>query len=257
MHAISGSGEPVVFVHGNGSTHETWNEVIAAMSSQARCISYDLRGHSPTAPRLIDPTLETFVQDLEDLRCELKLDRFHLVGQSLGAYIAAAHSLAHPERVRGLALLAAPASRAPSEREALSALIERFKRDGVMLVMPDLVRYWYTDAFAAAHPEAVARRLAQIAAIDEEVFIRTYELYNATEIMPWLNAINCPTLVMTGEFAQGCGASVARTTAEKIKNAKLVILKDLKNGLLTESPQRVSRELISVFGLGAARPGSS
>jgi 3-oxoadipate enol-lactonase len=249
MHAISGSGEPVVFVHGNGSTHETWNEVIAAMDGRGSCISYDLRGHSPTAPALAEATLDIFVQDLEDLRCELGLDRFHLVGQSLGAFISAAYSLAHPERVRGLALLAAPAGRGAAAQEALSALITRFKREGVMQVMPDLVRHWYTDAFAAAHPASVGKRLAQIATIDEDVFIRTYELYGATEILPWLGAIKHRTLVMTGEFAQGCGASVARLTAETIEEAKLVILDGLKNGLLTESPQRVATELVSVFGL--------
>lgn len=249
MHAVNGSGESVVFVHGNGSTHETWSDVVSAMDGRARCVTYDLRGHSPTAPEGTELSIEIFVEDLEALRRELKVERLYLVGQSLGAYIAAAYALAYPQHVRGLALLAAPAGRSRSEQDTLSALIGRLKREGVMQVMPDLVRHWYTDAFAAAHPDAIRKRLAQIAKIDEEIFIRTYELYNATEILPWLGRIRCPTLVMTGEFAQGCGAAIARATSENIEGAKLVILDGLKNGLLTEAPQRVAHELTSIFGL--------
>ena len=79
--------------------------------------------------------------------------------------------------------------------------------------------------------------------LDETVFIETYRLYGDTEIMPWLERISAPALVMTGEFARGCDGEAARRSAGQMKDARLVILEGLKNGLLTEAPARVASEI--------------
>jgi pimeloyl-ACP methyl ester carboxylesterase len=42
----SGTGEPLVLVHGSWSDHSTWGQVVSALPSTLRAISYDRRGHS-------------------------------------------------------------------------------------------------------------------------------------------------------------------------------------------------------------------
>lgn len=245
MHMDRGSGDPVVLVHGNGSTHETWTVVAEAMASQFRCVTYDLRGHG--GPPLTEPRLDEFVDDLEDLRARLGLERIRLVGHSLGAFIAAAYCRAHPARVQALALLAAPAGRTPADLEAGRALIARLRKEGVAKVMTTLVESWYRPEFLASNPDALAERLRQIATIPDDVFIRTYALYAETEINPLLDAISIPVLVMTGEHARGCGAAVARAMAARLANAELVVFPGLRNGILTEIPETVADELVRFF----------
>ncbi|MFO1169708.1 MAG: alpha/beta hydrolase [Hyphomicrobiaceae bacterium] len=247
MQKIEGSGEPVVFVHGNGSTHETWGPTIAPMTGHFRCISYDLRGHSASAPPLGEAHLDIFVDDLERVRTDLKLDRIRLVGHSLGAFIAAAYAVRFPERVTALALLAAPADRSDADRAAGAALITRLRAEGVAPVMASLVQSWYRPEFIAREPEALQVRLRQIASIADDVFIRTYALYTETEIAPLLPQITAPALVMTGELARGCGAEVARRVAEKLSRASLVVFDTLRNGILTEIPDKVAEELMRFF----------
>ena len=247
MYRESGSGDPVILVHGNGSTHETWDGVVAVMSRRHRCISYDLRGHSPSAPPLVEACLDILVDDLERLRADLGLPRFQLVGHSLGSFIAAAYCLRHPDRVSALALLAAPAHRSEADRAAGDALIARLKSEGVAQVMSSLVHSWYRPEFLAREPEALAVRLRQISTIPDDVFIRTYELYNRIEIGPWLSAITAPTLIMTGELARGCGAEVARGIACRLAHPSLVIFDALRNGILTEIPERVGDQLVRFF----------
>jgi pimeloyl-ACP methyl ester carboxylesterase len=121
-----------------------------------------------------------------------------------------------------------------------------------MQVVPDLVRTWYSETFIVAHPEAISQRMAQIATINEDVFIRTYALYNQTEIGPWLERIQVPTLVMTGEFAKGCDAASARMSAALIPTSRLAVVEGARNGLLTETPDRVAAELRSFFDIEAA-----
>lgn len=247
MHQIDGLGEPVVFVHGNGSTRATWGPTIDGMRGRYRCISYDLRGHSPSAPPLDEVSLDILVDDLERLRAELKIERFRLVGHSLGAFIAAAYAARHPAHVIALALLAAPADRSEADRAAGAALIARLRAEGVAPVMASLVQSWYRPEFLAREPEALQVRMRQIAGIADDVFIRTYALYTQTEIGPLLPEITAPALVMTGEHARGCGAEVARRVAEKLPRASLVIFDTLRNGILTEIPERVAEELTKFF----------
>jgi pimeloyl-ACP methyl ester carboxylesterase len=249
MHRIVGRGEPIIFVHGNASTHATWAAVIEPMTRRYRCVSYDLRGHGASDLPLGEPSIDVLVDDLERLRSALALEELRIVGHSLGALIAAAYSLKHPRRVRSQALLAAPAGRTQADRDAGANLIDSLRRDGVMRVMSSLQQGWYNADFIAARPDALEERLAQIRATPEDVFIRTYELYNRTEIAPWLEKIATPTLVMTGEHARLCGADVARMIASRLPNASLVVLNGMKNGVLTEIPGRVAEELLRFFDL--------
>src|SRR4051812_43250439 len=208
VHVVEGQGETIIFVHGNASTHETWAGVTKHLSRHFRCVSYDLRGHGggPLPPGELDH--QEFVDDLEGLRSELNLERAYFVGHSLGSFITAAYMVQHPERVWAACLLAAPGGRTEATRQAAKLFIEKLRTEGLENAMAALVGRWYTDEFVAAQPDTLRSRLQQVARIDEDVFIRTYELYNRIDIERWLDDIKAPTLVMTGEFAQEAGAAV-------------------------------------------------
>jgi pimeloyl-ACP methyl ester carboxylesterase len=249
-----GEGVPIVLVHGNGSTHEIWAATVAALPPGFRAIVYDLPGHG--GPPLGEASLQlgSFVADLKRVVAELKLDRFHLVGHSFGAFIAAAFAAEEPDRVPSLALLAMPAQRTSSEQEAGERLIASLRRDGVAKVMSELVASWYTEAFIRDHPQALRERLKQIEALPDEVFIRTYELYVRTEIAPLLPRLGMPTLVLTGELARGAAADAARRAATLLRQPTLRVLDGFKNGLLTEAADMVAAELachIGIHGLSA------
>jgi 3-oxoadipate enol-lactonase len=248
MHSEQGSGPPVVFVHGNLSTRRTWGPVLAAMPADLRAISYDLRGHAPSAKPFGDPGMEDFVADLDELRAALELPPMVLVGQSFGAFIAAAYAARYPGRVAGLLLIAAPAGRRPEEKAVAAQLVARFRAEGVMAVMQGLVAAWYTDAFRQRNPDAVDQRLAQIRALDEAVSIRTYELYNAFELLDIAADIRCPTTVMTGEFARGCGPEALSALAGRIGHATGVLLPQLKNGVPTEAPGAIVAAIRQLAG---------
>ncbi|MDB5511114.1 MAG: alpha/beta hydrolase [Enterovirga sp.] len=256
MEIVQGGGEPIVFVHGNGSTRETWAGTIACLTDRFRCISYDLPGHGGAPLPAGDLPIELFVEDLERVRAKFGLERACFVGHSLGAFIAAAYAAAHPERVSALCVLAAPAGRSETDREAGRQLIATLKAEGVPATMGKLVGFWYTDEFVRTHPGALRDRLAQVSTIDDDVFIRTYELYNRTEIMPWLARIACPTLVMTGEFARGAPADAARTIARMLPRSELTIMPGMKNGILTEVPDRVAGEIAAFVARHGAPTGA-
>ena len=104
----AGEGDPVVFVHGNLSNAQVWQEQLAALPEGYRGIAPDLRGYGQTEPLPVDATrgVGDWVDDLDALVTTLDLPPIHLVGHSLGGGVVLGYALAHPERVRSLTLIA-------------------------------------------------------------------------------------------------------------------------------------------------------
>ncbi len=104
MHVLSSGpedGRPVLFVHGNASSATFWEETMLRLPRDFRAIAPDLRGYGETEDKVIDATrgMGDWVDDLLALADAMRLDRFHLVGHSLGGSIAFGLLAYAPQRV--------------------------------------------------------------------------------------------------------------------------------------------------------------
>jgi pimeloyl-ACP methyl ester carboxylesterase len=79
-------GVPVLFFHGNASSATFWEEIMLKLPSGYRGIAPDLRGYGDTEDKLVDATrgLGDWVDDIEGLLQVLGIQKYHLVGHSLG-----------------------------------------------------------------------------------------------------------------------------------------------------------------------------
>lgn len=103
-----GTGEPVVFVHGNLSDADVWQEQLRLLPAGCRGVALDLRGYGRSPARPVDATrgVDDYVDDLEAAVDALLLPPAHLVGHSLGAGAVLGYARRHPDRARSLALVA-------------------------------------------------------------------------------------------------------------------------------------------------------
>ncbi|MGE0547756.1 MAG: alpha/beta fold hydrolase [Kofleriaceae bacterium] len=96
----------VLMVHGFASTHATWSALIKKIpAKQYRVIAIDLRGAGKSTVTESGYSIEQSVADIEEFAKAKGLDKFTLIGHSLGGGIAASYALAHPERVEALVLI--------------------------------------------------------------------------------------------------------------------------------------------------------
>lgn len=96
----------VVLVHGMGHwTQAAWDYVAAGLAPTHRIVAFDLPGFGESAKPDLAYSLDFFTRTLATLVERLGLERFALVGHSLGGLIAASYAAAHPERVRLLGLI--------------------------------------------------------------------------------------------------------------------------------------------------------
>jgi pimeloyl-ACP methyl ester carboxylesterase len=83
-----GQGEPtLVFLHYFSGAAASWQWVIEHLASDFRCVALDLPGFGQ-APPLAEPALETYSDFVWEALSALGIDRFVLIGHSMGAKIA-------------------------------------------------------------------------------------------------------------------------------------------------------------------------
>ena len=242
---VTGQGPPLYLVHGIGARKTTWDALIEGLGDRFTCVSYDLRGHGESP--VPDPpySLDELVEDLEALRAKLGHERIHIAGHSLGGMIGPAYARTFPQRCRSLALLSTAAGRSDEDRAKLRAVGETMEQKGIAETLPTFVDRWFTDAFIAASPKAIEARLQQVVDTPAEVFMSVFWIYATTEMGPWLHEIDCPCLVLTGEFDGGCNPRLNRFMHEQLPDSRLVILDGYKHSLLMEASHEVLPQLRS------------
>ena len=118
---------PILFLHGGALTAHTWDLCCLALRDEFHCIALDQRGHGDTdwAPDA-DYSIGAQREDIRGFADRLGLDRFVLVGQSMGAINGLAFAVTHPERLSALVMIDA----GPEVRRRGSSRIREFVNGG-------------------------------------------------------------------------------------------------------------------------------
>lgn len=99
---------PLVMVHGMGGGIGLWTRNIDNLASHRSVYAFDLLGFGrssrPKFSNLPEKAEEEFVESIEEWRKEMKIDKFILLGHSLGAYISSSYTIKYPDRVQHLVL---------------------------------------------------------------------------------------------------------------------------------------------------------
>jgi len=101
-----GKGEAILLIHGTGASLHTWEKWIDNLSPGYRVISFDLPGFGLTGP---DPNhnyqISRYTAILDSLMVKLKVDSFHIAGNSLGGLVAWRYTTQFPQKILTLNLI--------------------------------------------------------------------------------------------------------------------------------------------------------
>jgi len=246
--ASSGSGRPVLLLHGFPQTHYCWRGVVPTLAERYTVVAPDLRGYGGTTAPEGGPEGQGFSKrematDLVELMAILGLERFAVVGHDRGARVAYRMALDFPERADQLVVL------------NVIPTLEQFERMGSA---PSL-GFWpwfllaqpapFPERLIAAAPEHFLRFVFDSwahdpAAIDAEAFDEYLRALREATIASicadyrasfWFdriddaadreagNRIECPVLIITGEEETQLAdaATVWRSWARNVRAATL------------------------------------
>ena len=126
-------GIPVIFLHSFGGSISHWKEQLEHLRKDRRAIAFDFRGHGDSGlPSDEDYTNAALAKDLKAVVDSLKLDKFILVGHSMGGCAAIAYSAVEPGRVAGMLLVGTPGKTPAEQSKPIIASLESDKYQEVM-----------------------------------------------------------------------------------------------------------------------------
>ena len=188
-----GQGSPaLILIHGAAGGAHVWMEQLGPLSRNRQVVAMDLPGHG-CAEEAGEISVEFYARIVLELAETLDLDRFVLVGHSMGGAVAQQAALTAPDRVCGL-VLAATGARLPVSEMVFQAIDTNFDSFGELLgtfafspnTDRDLVRKWTESPLLAAQKTVRA----------------DFEACNAFDVREKLDSIKVPTLVLWGEDDQ-------------------------------------------------------
>ena len=104
---VAGEGEPVLMIHGLGGSSRCWAWTLPALTRRHRVFLLDLPGFGRLRHRHREFSLDTAREWIERWMDAVGLARAHIVGHSMGAYIATQIAVGAPDRVDRLVLVSA------------------------------------------------------------------------------------------------------------------------------------------------------
>ena len=145
---IHGVGEPLVLIHGGGSTILTsFGKLMPLLARTRRVIAVELQAHGHTSDRNAPESFEQDADDVAELLRQLDVPHADILGFSNGGSTALQVAIRHPERVRKLIAISAI-----YRRDGMQPWFWDFMANASFDDMPQL----YKDAFLRINPDHAA-----------------------------------------------------------------------------------------------------
>jgi pimeloyl-ACP methyl ester carboxylesterase len=238
----SSKNRAIIFVHGFPYDHTMWQAQIDELSKNYFCVAYDIRGLGDSPVGDGQYTMESFVDDLELILTELKLDKPVLCGLSMGGYIGL-RALERFENKFSAVVLCDTRSEADNNEGKLkrSAAIKRINSEGIEPFVKDFITNCYGDHYKQKHKDDFEKRIAKSSGFDPVgVKGSLLAMLGRNDTTEYLGKIKIPTLIICGELDALTPPPIMMAMADKINNAEFVIIKNSGHMSPIENPEEAN-----------------
>ena len=242
----------VLLLHGFSADKDNWTRFSKKLTDQYRVIAPDLPGFGESARRLErDYSVSAQSDWLHDFAAALKLDRFHLGGNSMGGFVAAFYAYGYSSQVESLVLIDNAGITPPNAPEMQLAL-ERGENPLLTSSAEDFDRLLgfvtYKQPFVPWPAKGVlAQRTFEDSAFNRHIF-DSYKDARVVGLEPILADIKQPVLIIWGEFDRVLDVSSIDVMRPLLPQAKVVIMQDTGHIPMLERPQETAAHYLEFLG---------
>jgi len=241
---VKGQGEPLVLLHGLGSSCRDWEFQVDALGARFQLIIPDQRGFGQSSKPPGPYTVSQYADDLLALLDHLGIQKTHLLGYSMGGAAAFQFAVDHPERLRRLII----ANSTPDFS------LDHWRKRLELRVRQTVIRMLGVPTLA----QLIAKRLFPDPG-QEELRAMTIERYGANVKHAYLAALDglagwsvadriehltLPTLVLAAEHDYTPLAEKEAYVA-KMPDARLVEIKGSRHGTPMDQPDLFNELVLS------------
>ena len=235
----------LIFVAGLRITMDMWPPTLLHELAQSnyRVIVYNNRGTGNSSDGTKDYTISQLASDAAGLLDALDIGKAHILGWSMGAYIAEELALLHPDKVRGLILYGA----GPGGDKAVPSSAELMQTLGGVSGTPEeqarqILSFFFPQSWLSDNPDYIN----QFPLLKSTVSMETTQK-QAQAIVGWNGMydsptlISQPTLVLMGTEDVITTPKAALSLVEKIPLASLIQVKDAGHGWMYQYPEKFAK----------------
>jgi 3-oxoadipate enol-lactonase len=242
-----GEGEPLLLLHGLGSSVLDWENQIGEMARSFRVIACDMRGHGrsekPTGPY----SVAQFASDTADLLKALNAAPAHICGLSMGGMIAFQLAVDFPALVRSLVIVnSGPAMvlKKPSQRALVGLRFFIVRWFGMRAMAKIVAGPLFPKPDQKQLRETFTNRVAEN---DPRAYLDSVRAINGWSILDRVSGIRCPVLVISSDHDY-TPVEVKREYAALIPGAVVTVLKDSRHAAPVDQPAEFNRIVLEFLG---------
>ena len=255
---------PIVFLHGGGLTAHTWDLVCLGLRSNYRCLALDQRGHgdSEWSP-VLEYSISAQAGDVQAFVDHLALERFVLVGMSMGGINSIRYAAENTERLSALVLVdVGPDVKLAGARRIQEFTVESAELDSVDEFVERAIKF-----NPRRDPQLLRRSLLHnLRQMPNGKWTWKYDrrhrltidvsrmTENFQNLWTEVPRITCPTLVVRGGESDVFGADDAARLVGALPDARSVCVDGASHSVQGDQPKEFTRQLRAFLtgqGIGA------
>ncbi len=230
-----GSGPTVVLQHGFVGGGGYFSPQAARLSDFFDVICPDLPGFAGSAEVRAEMTTSGLSHALIGLLDELGVDRFSLLGHSMGGGVALQTALDHSARVQRLVLYGtASTGKMPKRFETVKETLDRIRLDGIQATAERIAATWFVDGARAPMYDfcvAAAGEPNQAAAM------KAIENFQKWDVSERLGELEIPVLVICGDRDRSYSLEDTLAMMRRIARSQLCVLPNCAHAAHLEAPE--------------------
>lgn len=244
----AGQGQPVLFIHGLGSSTRDWEYQTALFRRYFQTITFDLRGHGQSEKPRGPYAMSQFAADTAALIRQVETPPVHVVGLSLGGMVAFQLAVDAPDLLRSLVIVnSGPEIPVYTFRQRLIAFKNYIKR--VLIVrLAGMRKMGETLAthLLPAPEQAELRRVfvERWAENDPRAYLAALRAIGGWSVAAHLPALSIPTLIVSAD-QDYTPVAFKQQYAAQMPCAELFVVRNSRHMTPIERPQALNAVLMA------------
>lgn len=204
----SGSGTPLVLLHGWGLHSGVWQSILPELEQQFHCYAVDMLGHGESQSSKSKPfNLDTMREALHQLIIQIDSDDIILLGWSLGGVVAMDYLSCFPDNIKKLILVTANASFCKKsdwphalDESVLESFATQLEQDYKKTVDKFMALQMFGADDYKQSLKTLKQSIASRAAPSMQALRNGLTILKTTDLREKLQTLSQPTLMITGEY---------------------------------------------------------
>ena len=236
----------IIFSNSLGTDNRMWNPQIEMLKDKFCLIRYDTRGHGNSSPVEGPYSFEMLENDVITILDNLKIDKAHFIGLSIGGMTSLGLALKHQNRFNKIICCAARADNPPPFVDSWNQRISVIEEKGTDGVVDGSLDRWYSKEFKdnSKNNDIINLSKDMIRGTSSNGYIGCAHALKTLNYLKDLSTINREMLFIAGEKDMGAPALAMEEMSHLTPNSKYVCIPGAAHILNIEAPEIVNKTIL-------------